>query len=61
MERGEPVGGSFHDVFAVAGELSVELMIAPLANEAGRHVRVLGALAYRHPESGWEDEPDSSG
>lgn len=61
LSRGEPVGASFHAGFDHAGELSVELFAAPVRDEAGEHQRVFGALAYRHPEHGWEDQPSSVG
>lgn len=61
LDRGEPVGGVFHVRFSGAGELSVEMMAAPVLDDEGEKRRVFGALAFRHPEHGWEDQPSSVG
>lgn len=58
LTRGEPVGGSFHAEFVHAGKLGVEMFVAPLADDKGVHRRAFGAAAFRHPEHGWENEPD---
>lgn len=61
LDRGEPVGGVFHVRFSGAGELSVEMLAAPVLDEAGEKRRIFGALAFRHPEHSWEDQPSSVG
>ena len=59
VERGEPVCGLFSARFDEAGSLSVEMLVAPI--EDGGRRGVFGAIATRHPEHGWEDQPVSMG
>ncbi|MGI9413085.1 MAG: PAS domain-containing protein [Hyphomicrobiales bacterium] len=61
LDRGEPVCGLFHAAFTGAGDLSVEMFAAPVLDDADEKRRVFGALAFRHPEHGWEDQPSSVG
>ena len=60
-ERGEPVCGTYHAIFDVAGELNVEILAAPLGEKAGGQQGIFGAVAIRHPEHGWEDHSVSVG
>ena len=56
-ERGEPVCGTFSARFDKAGALSVEMLAAPLEDEVSGKCGIFGAIAFRHPEHGWEDPP----
>ena len=55
LERGEAVCGVFAARFEAAGELNVEILAAPVKDADRRGI--FGAIATRHPEHGWEDQP----
>lgn len=57
LSRGEPVGGMFRAYFGGTADLYVEMLAAPVDNMPNGERGIFGALAYRHPEHGWEDRP----
>lgn len=61
INRGDPVVGLFRDSFANSTELYVELLAAPLEHMPNGEQGIFGALAFRHLEHGWEDEPSPVG
>ena len=60
LERDEPVCGTFAARFDAAGQLSVEMLAAPLEDPASSKRGIFAAIAFRHPEHGWEDQPLAS-
>ena len=61
LKRGEPVGGAFHGRFGGSTVLYVEILAAPVEGMDNGAYGIFGALAYRHLEHGWEDQPSSVG
>ena len=60
LDRGEPVTGIFQARFAGLTDLYVEMLAAPIVAMPNGERGIFGAIAYRHLEHGWEDQPSTS-